>query len=384
MATIARATRALPITTKTMRPMPGAGVEPARAWRMVFLGLTVTSSWGNGHATTYRALCRALGTRRHDVLFLERDVPWYAEHRDEKSPNGYRVELYDSLDELKDRYGSDVRDADVVIVGSYVPEGHDVVSWVLRTARGITGFYDIDTPITLARLESGDEEFIGRDHVPRLDLYLSFTGGPVLDRLRREFGARRPCALYCSVDPARHAPFECRPHWELGYLGTYASDRQSALHELLLDPARVLRTRRFVVAGPQYLPTISWPLNVDYVDHLAPDDHPLFYGGQRFTLNITRKNMAEAGYSPSVRLFEAAACGVPILTDRWEGMDEFFAPGKEVLVVRNTHEVVAYLCNLPETERQHVASRARARVLAQHTADARARQLESYITAASK
>jgi spore maturation protein CgeB len=347
--------------------------------RFVFLGLTVSSSWGNSHATTYRALCSALSARGHHVLFLERDVPWYAEHRDQRQAVGYELALYDSLRELRNRHTEVVREADVAIVGSYVPEGREVAAWMLETARGVTAYYDIDTPITLARLARGDEEFLSRKQIPRFDLYLSFTGGPVLEYLHSTLGARRPRALYCSVDPTRHLPRACPAGWELGYLGTYAADRQQALQDLLLDPARVLRTRRFVIAGAQYPRSLSWPLNVDRLEHLPPGDHPSFYGAQRFTLNLTRRTMAEAGYSPSVRLFEAAACGVPILTDPWPGLSEFFVPGVEVLVVRNTHDVVSYLSGLTEAARVEIAHRARERVLAQHTADARARSLESYV-----
>src|SRR5213075_2313327 len=169
--------------------------------RVVVLGLSITSSWGNGHATTYRALLREFSARGHDVLFLERDQPWYADHRDMPAPAFCRTSLYASPAELGERFARAVREADLVIVGSFVPEGVAVGDWVQRTARGLTAFYDIDTPVTLARLARGEHDYLAPRQIPRYDLYLSFTGGPTLRRLEREFGSPRARVLYCSVDP---------------------------------------------------------------------------------------------------------------------------------------------------------------------------------------
>jgi spore maturation protein CgeB len=301
--------------------------------KFVFLGLSVTSSWGNGHATTYRGLMRGLASRSHDVLFLERDKPWYAAHRDLPHPPYGRARLYDSLDDLRTRFAADVRAADLVVIGSYVPEGAQAAAWVLETANGATAFYDIDTPVTLARLESGNEEYVAAAQIPRFDLYLSFTGGPTLPLLERRYGARRARVLYCSVDPGlyyRESRRETR--WDLGYIGTYSADRQPALERLLIAPARRLPEARFVAAGSLFPESVEWPANVERIDHLPPDRHRAFYNSQRFTLNLTRRDMIRAGHSPSVRLFEAAACGVPIVTDCWPGLEEIFEPGGEVLV----------------------------------------------------
>src|SRR5690606_36375565 len=151
--------------------------------RIVFLGLSITSSWGNGHATNYRGLLRALRARGHDVLFLERDVPWYASSRDLPEPPFAEMRRYSSLEELRDTCSAQVRDADAVIVGSYVPEGARVGEWALQTARGPVLFYDIDTPITLAALERGECEYLAPELVSRYAAYLSFTGGPALEIL---------------------------------------------------------------------------------------------------------------------------------------------------------------------------------------------------------
>ncbi|WP_244982059.1 CgeB family protein [Corallococcus exercitus] len=345
---------------------------------IVILGLSITSSWGNGHATTYRALVRELVRRGHDVLFLERDVPWYAAHRDPSGTWAGRTELYASLDDLRERFASEVRKADLVVVGSYVPQGVDVGAWVQGTAKGVTAFYDIDTPVTLAKLERGDFEYLAPHLVPGYQLYLSFTGGPTLQRIEQELGSPAARPLYCSCDPELYGPCAGRPRWDLGYLGTYSHDRQPVLERLMLDAARGWPEGRFVVAGPQYPEGVAWPPNVERVQHLPPPEHPAFYTAQRFTLNVTRADMVRAGYSPSVRLFEAAACGVPIISDAWEGLDTFFTPGVEILVSRDARETLGYLRELPEPERQAVALRARARVLAEHTAEHRARTLEAY------
>jgi spore maturation protein CgeB len=347
--------------------------------RIVVCGLSITSSWGNGHAVTYRGLVRELARRGHDVLFLERDVPWYADNRDDPEPEGCRTELYRSRQELERRFGTAVREADAVVVGSYVPEGVPVARWVTEVARGVTAFYDIDTPVTLARLERGDHEYLSPDLVPRFDLYLSFTGGPTLERLEKRFGARRALPLYCSVDPERYRPVEGPVHWDLGYLGTYSPDRQPTLERLLTEVARIAPRRRFIVAGPGYPAETRWPRNVERRDHIAPGDHPAFYGAQRFTLNVTRADMVRAGWSPSIRLFEAAACGVPVISDVWDGIGDFFAPGTEILLARGPEDVRAMLLDMDETERRAIGEAARRRTLEAHTAAHRAAQLEGYL-----
>jgi spore maturation protein CgeB len=349
---------------------------------IVIIGLTITSSWGNGHATTYRGLVRELTRRGHNVLFVERERPWYRDNRDMPRPPWGRTRLYHSLDELKSRFARAVRDADLVIVGSYVHSGVTVGEWVTRTATGMKAFYDIDTPVTLAKLERGDYEYLTPDLIPRYDLYLSFTGGPTLTRLERQYGSPMARALYCSVDPSLYYPERRKLKWDLGYLGTYSADRQPPLDRLMLRPARRLPNRDFIVAGPQYPDDIHWPANVERRVHLPPAEHRAFYNAQRFTLNITRADMIRAGYSPSVRLFEAAACGVPIISDCWDGLDTLFAPGKEILVARSPDDTIRYLRETSEEDRRAIGRRARKRVLAEHTAAHRAAELEAHAHAA--
>jgi spore maturation protein CgeB len=348
--------------------------------KIVFCGLSITSSWGNGHATNYRALVRELSARSHEILFLERDMPWYAAQRDLPEPPRGRTVLYGSLDELAG-HAADVATADLVVVGSYVPEGVAVCEWALENARGATAFYDIDTPVTLDKLRRGDEEYLSPALVSRFDLYLSFTGGPTLQVLEEAFGARRALAFYCLVDPEAYGPVEAETRWDLGYLGTYSDDRQPVLERLLIEPATGAPQRAFAVAGPQYPDGIDWPANVERIEHVAPGDHPSFYASQRFTLNVTRAQMREAGWSPSVRLFEAAACGVPVISDRWEGLDRIFSEGEEILIADSGEDVIRFLSEVGEEEREAIGSRARQRVLAEHTAERRCEQLEEEVSA---
>src|SRR5690349_4741695 len=346
---------------------------------IVILGLSITSSWGNGHATTFRALMRALSARGHNVCFLERDMPWYADNRDLPNPPYGLTQLYKSVSELKRRFARKVTDADLCIVGSYVPDGVEIGEWVIRTCRGVKAFYDIDTPVTLAKLNDGDAEYLTPHLVRHYDLYLSFAGGPVLRKIEKELGSPMARALYCSVDPKLYFPEERKTKWDFGYMGTYSEDRQPSLDQLLVDPARWSPKLKMVVAGPMYPPELSWPTNVERIEHLPPTSHRRFYNSQRFTLNLTRADMRNAGYSPSVRIFEAAACGTPIISDYWLGLETFFDLEKEILTASSAQEVLTYLNDIPQNDRRALGECARLRVLASHTSEQRALELESFV-----
>ncbi|HKS09995.1 MAG TPA: glycosyltransferase [Pyrinomonadaceae bacterium] len=346
---------------------------------IVIMGLSITSSWGNGHATTFRALVRALSARGHNVCFLERDVPWYAENRDLPNPPYGLTQLYKSVAELKQKFARRVMNADLCIVGSYVPDGVEIGEWVIHTCRGVKAFYDIDTPVTLAKLGNGGAEYLTPRLVRHYDLYLSFTGGPVLRKIERELGSPMARALYCSVDPKLYFPERCKQRWDLGYMGTYSSDRQPSLEQLLIEPARHSHSLQTVVAGPMYPRELSWPANVERIEHLAPSAHRRFYNSQRFTLNLTRADMRTVGYSPSVRLFEAAACATPIISDYWPGLETFFEIDDEILTATTSDDVLHYLKHIPEKERRAIGERARVRVLSEHTSERRAIELEHYV-----
>ena len=352
--------------------------------RISILGLTLTSAWGNGHATTYRSLCRALHARGHSIRFLERDVPWYSEHRDLPAPPFCEVTLYRDWPGVLPWLESAAGTSDLVIVGSYFPDGIAAFSYLHRHARCPVFFYDIDTPITVERLRAtGETEALRAADIPRYDAYLSFTGGPILDELRARFGARRAYPLYCSVDPASHQPEPVNPRFAcaLSYLGTYSADRQPKLQRLFVEAAEALPHERFLLAGAQYPDELGWPENVWRFPHIPPAEHSSFYCSSRFTLNLTRDSMVAAGWSPSVRLFEAAACGAAVISDSWPGLDRLLTPGREILLAETTADVLRILRDTTEAERDAMGKAARARILAEHTSDRRAAELETIVAA---
>lgn len=346
---------------------------------IVFLGLSLSSSWGNGHATTFRSLIRGLAAAGHRVLFLERDTPWYATKRDLPAPDFCELVYYEDPIAVTQEYAQRLRQADAVIVGSYVPDGVGVIDAVKALGPKRLCFYDIDTPVTLEKLNRNDKEYLARRQIPLFDIYFSFTGGDTLHRLERHYGAQRVEALYCSVDAARYRKSGDETRWDLGYLGTYSQDRQPKLEELLIEPARRLPHMRFVVAGPQYPGNIDWPENVERIEHLPPEKHSAFYSRQRFTLNITRADMVAAGWSPSVRLFEAAACGTPIISDFWPGLADLLPENEAVLIARNTEQVVQALTSVGAERRQAIAAQAQRRILEHHTGETRAAELTSHL-----
>ncbi|MBB3527160.1 glycosyltransferase [Rhizobium sp. BK456] len=351
-----------------------------RSLDIVFIGLSISSSWGNGHATTYRALIKGLRQDGHRVLFLERDVPWYASQRDLASPDFCDLAYYADIEPMIDLHRDRLRGADAVIVGSYVPEGVALIDKLGKLEPKGLCFYDIDTPVTLAKLDRGEEEYLALRQIPIFDAYFSFSGGEVLTWLENRYGAKRAVALYCSVDESRYANTGETSCWDLGYLGTYSPDRQPKLERLLLEPARRLPSMRFVVAGPQYPAEIDWPANVERIEHLAPADHASFYTRQRFTLNVTRSDMIAAGWSPSVRLFEAAACGTAVVSDFWRGLDELLPAGEALLVAQGPADVVAVLTELADADRIAISAAARRRILRGHTGTARAVELAQTIS----
>jgi spore maturation protein CgeB len=345
----------------------------------VFIGLSLSSAWGNGHATTYRALLRALSERGHSVLFLECDVPWYRNNRDLDNPAYCELVFYDSLEDLK-RWRARLAAAEAVVIGSYVPEGVAVGRWVRSIRRKPLAFYDIDTPITLAKLARGDREYLAPQQIAEYDIYFSFTGGPVLQQLERDYGSPAARALPCSADLRAHRRMETGRQWDLSYLGTFSEDRQPAVERLLLAVARSERKRKFAIAGSGF-DTQHWPKNVEYIDHLPPAEHARFYSASAFTLNVTRTDMIRAGYSPSVRLFEAAACGTPVISDVWPGIETYFRPEHEITLAQSTDDVVAAL-QMEEGQRRTLGEAARLRAHRDHTPEKRCEVLEREFLAA--
>lgn len=350
--------------------------------KIVIFGLSISSSWGNGHATLWRGLCAALERKGHTVIFFERDVSYYAAHRDYfELPGDGKLILYQDWPEALTAARYHLRDSDLGIVTSYCPDGLAASELVLDSPAPIRAFYDLDTPVTLNRLRSGlPIGYIGPRGLRDFDLVLSYTGGSALDQLRTQLGARSVAPLYGSVDPSVHRPVppEERYRADLSYLGTHSPDRAAAVNTLFIESARQSPARRFLLGGAQYDGSFPWQPNIFFSGHVRSADHPAFYCSSRLTLNVTRGPMAEMGYCPSGRLFEATACGVAVVSDVWEGLDWFFEPDSEILLATETADVLRALERSPQ-ELALIARAGRERTLADHTADARAGELESIL-----
>lgn len=350
--------------------------------RIVIFGLAISSSWGNGHATLWRGLIRALTAKRCQVVFYERDVAYYAAHRDLIEIPGFELVLYSAWDEIDEAAKHDIASADVAIVTSYCPDALTVTDLIADAARPIRIFYDLDTPVTLARLDAGEGvAYVGPRLLSDFDLVLSFTGGGALDALSRRLGARRVAPLYGHVDPdvyvrARHVQ---RYAADLSYLGTYARDRQSQLDRLFVRTAARLTDRRFVIGGAQYPHDFPWHPNIWFLRHLPPSEHAAFYSSSRLSLNVTRQAMARMGWCPSGRLFEAGACAAPIISDDWIGLGDFFHEGSEIIIARATDDVVDAL-DASDAELRRIGAAARERTLAMHTSAHRAAELLSLLS----
>ena len=346
--------------------------------KLVFFGLTISSSWGNGHATLLRGLFKALAARGHCIVFFERDVSYYAAHRDLIDSPELELHLYHDWREIVATARRAVTEADIAVVTSYCPDGIAATDLVASSNVDLKVFYDLDTPVTLEAFQHGEQlSYIGPRKLFDFDLVLSYTGGAALTALEQQLGARRVVPLFGSVDPEIHHPACSLSGYQadLSYLGTYADDRQDTLAELFIQVARRLPQKRFIVGGSKYPIDFPWRQNIWYVQHVAPSAHAAFFCSSPLTLNITRGAMARMGYCPSGRLFEAAACGVAIISDEWEGLDTFFAPGSEIIVARSTEDVIAAM-QLPQEELARIARAGRERTLTSHTAAHRAAELE--------
>lgn len=348
--------------------------------KFVVFGLTISSSWGNGHATLLRALFLQLIGRGHQIVFFERDVHYYAAHRDLTELPGGKLILYADWGEALAPAQRELADTDVAMVTSYCPDGIAAAELVWDSS-ALRVFYDMDTPVTLSNFRSGQPlTYLDSRGLSEYDLVLSFTGGRALIALEEEMGARQVAPLYGSVDPdlyRRVSPNELyRCH--CSYLGTYAADRQAALERLFLGPARLRSSERFLIGGAQYPQQFPWASNIFFVQHLPPSEHPAFFSSSRLTLNVTRETMRAMGWCPSGRLFEASACGTPLVSDHWDGLDEFFTPGEEILIANSTGDVMHAL-ELTNAELTKIAAAAQERTLAEHSAAKRAEQLESLL-----
>ncbi|MGY4363448.1 spore maturation protein CgeB [Bradyrhizobium sp. i1.3.6] len=354
--------------------------------KIVIFGLTISSSWGNGHAALWRGLCKHLVRLGHTIVFFERDLPYYAGARDVRELPGGELKLFSDWESVRPVAKQDLRDADVAIVTSYCPDAIAATDLILLEGRALPVFYDLDTPVTLSKIVAGETvAYIGPRGLADFDLVLSFTGGPqISDEFRSRLGVRHIEPLYGHVDTDVHRPVPPQLHYraDLSYLGTYSDDRQRTLEALFVAPARVRHDLRFLIGGAQYPDDFPWSPNIYFVRHLPPSEHAAFFASARLTLNVTRRAMAEMGWCPSGRLFEAAACGVPLLSDSWVGIETFFSPGEEILLATDQDDTLAALA-LPDAELQRIARRGRERTMDQHTSDKRANELVALLERAA-
>jgi len=348
---------------------------------ITIFGLSISSSWGNGHATIWRGLVRALIEKKHTVTFFEKNVPYYAQNRDYYGIKGLNLILYNSWHEIELTAANVLNSADIGIVTSYCPDA--IVASELIQCREVplNIFYDLDAAVTIKQMQNGVRPFyIGKRLLKDYDLVFSYTGGEVLDRMQTELAAKEVFPLYGCVDPLIHRPVNGSQNYrsDLSYLGTFAEDRQNALNILFIEAAKKVPQQKFILGGAQYPKNLSWCDNISFIDHVPPSEHSLFYCSGKFTLNITRRAMAELGFSPSGRIFEAAGCGVPVITDYWKGLEQFFKPGEEIIVVNDTEDVLRSL-NMTEADRKSIAANAYRRVLKDHTAECRIEEFERII-----
>jgi spore maturation protein CgeB len=348
--------------------------------KIVIFGLTISSVWGNGHAALWRGLCKALARAGHRIVFFEQDTPYYSSSRDLYSLADGELILYDTWRLAKLRAERELRDADAAIVTSSCPDALRATEAILSAVRPVSVFYDLDTPVTLSRLREGEPvTYIGERGLQDFDLVLSYTGGAALEGLR-SLGAHRVRPLYAHADPDidRPVPKDERYACDLSWLGTYATDRRAMLDELFLAPARRRRRRTFLVGGAHYPQDLEWPKNVRFVQPVATEDRAAFFSSSRLTLNVTHSLIGCMGWCPSGRVFEAAACGTAVLSDEWSGLDEFYAPGSEILTARTTADALEAL-SLDDAALNRLRRAARERTLDEHTAGHRARTLVGYL-----
>lgn len=345
--------------------------------KLVIFGLTISSSWGNGHATLWRGMCKSLARLGVDVVFFEHDVSYYARQRDCAVPEGATLVLYEDWQAIRARGQRELADADAAIVTSYCPDALPAHAEILEAARPLAVFYDLDSPVTIAAAREGKLlPYLDARGLRDYDLVLSYAGGPTLDALQKILHACNAHPLYGHVDPELHRPVAPSAAYrsDLCWLGTYAEDRQGALEALFVDAARARPRARLTLAGAQYPIDFPWHDNIWFIRHLPPSEHAAFLCSSRLALNVTRAAMARAGWCPSGRLFETAACGVPILSDDWPGLAGFYRPGVEILLAQDTADTLAAM-DLSDGELQRIGEAGRARTLASHTSMHRAREL---------
>jgi spore maturation protein CgeB len=344
---------------------------------LVIVGRSILSSVANPSAQLFRGLINELAHRGHRTTYLEPADAGQRRHRDMLRSPYCEVWVYESVDTLVANYGPAIQSADVVMLTSGLPGCDRIAQWIAEEARGITTYFDTDLPLTLRTVDCppGHECVLSGEYMPAFHLYLSTTGGTALERLGRRFGI--PCArpLYQCIDPFAYYRMDIDRSYDLGFIGNYHGRRDEQIQGLLLEPARLTPNRPFALAGDGYPTDRSWPENLTYLEHLPKTNHVDFFNRLACTLVIEKTERREVGFTPTRQLLAAAACGVPVLCKRWEGIEDFLEPQREIYCVENATDVLHHLYGTDEALRQRAGLAARERVLAHHTAAHRAQQL---------
>ncbi len=347
--------------------------------RLAFFGSSLVSSYWNGAATYYRGLLKQLAQLGHDVSFYEPDAFGRQQHRDIADPPWAKVVVYPATaDGWQRQWSQALRDADVVIKASGVGVFDEELERALAAApMGVLRIYwDVDAPATLEAIAAHPQHHL-REAIPRYDMVFTYGGGDPVVAGYAGFRARHCVPIYNALDPETHFPAAPDPKFgcDLGFLGNRLPDREARVDEFLLATARLLPDRSFVLGGAGWDDKVV-PPNVQRVGHVGTAAHNAFFASGLTTLNINRDSMVRTGFSPPTRVFEAAGAQACLITDRWDGIEQFLEPGREILVASTAREVAEILKGLTPGRAQRIAEAGRRRILAQHTYAQRAVQVD--------
>jgi spore maturation protein CgeB len=354
--------------------------------RIAFFGSSLVSAYWNGACTYYRGIVRALDGRGYRVTFYEPDAFDRQAHRDIDDPEWAEVVVYEPRDERAVReVVAGAAEAEVIVKASGVGVFDALLEEAVAELEGPETriFWDVDAPATLASME-GDSENPLRELIGRYDIVLTYGGGqPVIDRYAA-LGARACLPVYNALDPETHHPAPPRPELgcDLTFLGNRLPDREARVEEFFFSAVEALPKRSFLLGGNGWGDRVAGLTNVRYLGHVSPGEHNALNSSALAVLNVSRESMAANGWSPATRVFEAAGAGACLITDAWEGVEEFLAPGEEVLVARDDAEVAELLRGLDPDRAREIGEAALERVLAEHTYDRRAEQVEAILEGA--
>ena len=352
--------------------------------KIAFYGSSLLSAYWNGAATYYRGLLRALARRGYDITFYEPDVYGRQENRDIDPPDWCHVVVYPGTLEGLKSATAQAGAADVVVKASGVGFEDDLLlTLVMRNARpdALKIFWDVDAPATLAELNAAPDHSL-RKALANLHLVLTYGGGAPVQTAYRALGARECVPVYNALDPQTHHPVEKdeRLSADLSFLGNRLPDREARVEAFFLEPALAAPDQRFLLGGSGWEDK-PMPPNVRRIGHGPTRDHNAFNVSSKIVLNVSRESMARTGFSPATRVFEAAGAGACLLTDAWEGIEEFLKPDEEVLIARDGRDVAAILRAVNPQQAEAIGQRAMARVLAEHTYDRRAELVDALLQA---